>query len=59
MAGKKFWNAVPACVLLRKNFLNGIPSQKYLCIQLLIYVVVQSSSSILKEIDGENILSRK
>jgi hypothetical protein len=30
MAGKKrFWNAVPACVLLRKSFQNGVPAQKY------------------------------
>jgi hypothetical protein len=26
--GKRFQNAVPVCVLLKKNFRNGIPSQK-------------------------------
>jgi hypothetical protein len=25
---ERFWNAVLACVLLRKNFWNGVPSQK-------------------------------
>jgi hypothetical protein len=25
---KRFWNAVLACVLLRKNFWNSVPSQK-------------------------------
>jgi hypothetical protein len=30
MTGKKrFWNAVSACVFLRKIFQNGVPSQKY------------------------------
>jgi hypothetical protein len=26
---KRFQNTVPACVLLRRNFWNGIPSEKY------------------------------
>jgi hypothetical protein len=26
---KRFQNAIPACILLRKNFKNDIPSQKY------------------------------
>jgi hypothetical protein len=30
MAGRKmFRNAIPACILLRKSFRNGVPSQKY------------------------------
>jgi hypothetical protein len=29
---KRFRNAVPVCVLLRKNFRNGVPSQKYICL---------------------------
>jgi hypothetical protein len=24
MPGKRFWNAIPACVILRKNFQNGV-----------------------------------
>jgi hypothetical protein len=26
MSGKKFWNTVLACVLLRKNLRNGLPA---------------------------------
>jgi hypothetical protein len=26
MSGKRFWNAVLACVLLRKSIRNGIPA---------------------------------
>jgi hypothetical protein len=29
MPGKKFWNTVLACTLLRKNFQDGVPLQKY------------------------------
>jgi hypothetical protein len=29
---KRFQNAVPACVLLRKNLQSGIPSQEYPCV---------------------------
>jgi hypothetical protein len=25
--GKKFWRAVPVCVLLRKNFWNSVPAR--------------------------------
>jgi hypothetical protein len=28
MPGKRFWNAILACVLLRKNFRNGGPAKK-------------------------------
>jgi hypothetical protein len=27
---ERFWNTNPDCILLRKNFWNGIPTQKYL-----------------------------
>jgi hypothetical protein len=27
MPGKKFWNAVTVCALLRKNFRKGVPAR--------------------------------
>jgi hypothetical protein len=37
MPGKKrFQYAIPACTLLRENFHNSVPSQKYLCLSVLI-----------------------
>jgi hypothetical protein len=29
---KRFRDTVPACILLRKNLRNGIPSQQYPCV---------------------------
>jgi hypothetical protein len=34
---KKFWNAVPACVLLRKNFWNTVPACSVTKVSLLLY----------------------
>jgi hypothetical protein len=38
MPGKRFWNAVPACVLLTKNFRNGVPVRSVTKILLTVYI---------------------
>jgi hypothetical protein len=41
---KGFQNTVPACIILRKNFQNGVPSQKYNC--LLMQYILHSHCSL-------------
>jgi hypothetical protein len=41
MAGKRrFRNSVPACVLLRKIFLNGVPARSVTNIPLIITIII-------------------
>jgi hypothetical protein len=42
---RRFWNAVPGCFLLRKNFWNGVSSQKYPRLFLLLSLGLHRSSS--------------
>jgi hypothetical protein len=35
-ARKKFWNTIPACILLRKNFQTGVPACSVTKIPLLV-----------------------
>jgi hypothetical protein len=41
--GKRFWNVVRVCVLLRKNFRNGVPLQKYPWFMLQFNIILLST----------------